>query len=173
MNKKAVVINSSNGYKGKWVSINRDEIVKPDGSKAEHEIAIRGDCVLILALDKDKICLVKQFRYPANEDLWEFPTGFINDDESPEDAAVREFTEEVGFRPLEIKQVGSYWTWPGFSTQKVNVFLLSNLVKSERKLDESESDLKYRFVKLETVFRMAKNGIIRSSASLAALNYLI
>lgn len=173
MNKKAVVVNSDNVYKGKWVSINKVNIIKPDGAKAEHEVAIRPDCVLMLALKKDKICFVRQFRYPASEYLWEFPTGFINMNEEPKDAAIREFTEEVGLKPLKVKQVGEYWTWPGFSTQKVYVFLLSNFVRSKRKLDDTESDLRYKFVKLDTLPKMVKDGHIRSSSSLAALNYLI
>ncbi|MDD4135739.1 MAG: NUDIX hydrolase [Candidatus Shapirobacteria bacterium] len=173
MENKAIVVSSNNEYKGKWVSINKDKIIKPNGTNAEHEIAIRGDCVLILAIDKGKVCLVKQFRYPANESLWELPTGFINLNESPKNAAIREFSEEVGLKPSKIKKIAKYWTWPGFSTQKVNVFLLTDFTKTKKKLDESESDLQHKFIKIETVFKMVKSGTIRSSVSIAALNYLL
>ena len=173
MENKAIIVSSNNKYRGKWVSINKDKIIKPNGTNTEHDVAVRGDCVLILAIDKDKVCLVKQFRYPANESLWEFPTGFINLHENPKNAAIREFSEEVGLKPSKIKKIAKYWTWPGFSTQKVNVFLLTDFTKSKKNLDESESDLKHKFIKIETVFKMAKSGAIRSSASLAALNYLL
>lgn len=173
MENKAIIVSSNNKYKGKWVSINEDKIIKPNGTNAYHEVAIREDCVLILAIDKGKVCLVKQFRYPANESLWEFPAGFINLHENPKKAAIREFSEEVGLKPSKIKKIAEFWTWPGFSTQKVNVFLLTDFTKSKKNLDKSESDLEHKFIKIETVFKMAKSGAIRSSVSLAALNYLL
>lgn len=170
MLKKARILSSKTIYLGKWVEIRKDKIKKPDGTEAVHEVAKRRDCVLILAIKNRKLLLIKQYRYPANEILWELPTGFINEGEAPLRAAVRELEEESGFKSIKTDFIGSFWTWPGFSTQKTYVFLAHDLVKGTKKLDKTESDLESKFVSYENLAKLVEKGVIKSSTSLAALN---
>lgn len=172
MQNSVKILSSKAVYKGRWVTLYKDEIIKPDGNKAIHEVAKRNDSVLVVAKQRKRLCLIKQYRFPANEILWEFPTGFINKNENPRQAAVREFEEEVGLIPSQIKRLGSFWTWPGFSTQKTYVFFADKFKEGKTSPDETEVDIEAVFIQEQKLFEMIKSGIIRSSTTLAALSLL-
>lgn len=55
---------------------------------------------------EDKLVLVRQYRYPVNDMLYELPAGLVDKGETPEEAAVREMKEETGLT-LTITQQGN------------------------------------------------------------------
>lgn len=169
---KFKVLSSTVVYFGKWIEVRKDTIIKPDGTVVVHEIAKRKDCILVLGFKNKSLLLTKQYRYPANELLWELPTGFIDKDETPLMAAKREFEEESGLNPFKIELLGSFWTWPGFSTQKTYVFFANKFTIGKKSLDVSESDLKCKFIPYLKVIKMVEKGIIKSSTTLGALTIL-
>lgn len=77
----------------------------PDG------VAIYG----IYGENKDKVALVRQFRYPINDFIYEFPAGLVEKGEDVIETAVREMYEETGLRlsPVECK---SAYNRPFFTT---------------------------------------------------------
>lgn len=68
----------------------------PDG------VAIYG----IYGEKKDKVALVRQFRYSINDYIYEFPAGLVEKGEDATDAAVREMYEETGLTlaPIECDE---------------------------------------------------------------------
>lgn len=62
------------------------------------------DAVVIAATHKEtgKLTLVKQFRVPLNDYIYELPAGLIDGNESIETAVARELKEETGLSLLEI-----------------------------------------------------------------------
>ena len=50
----------------------------------------------ILKKEPEKIVLLRQYRYPIGDFLYELPAGLIDAGETPEEAAVREMKEETG-----------------------------------------------------------------------------
>ena len=103
-----------------------------DGSRAPYYVASRRkdvDCIKAVTHDnhadgvilygvygeeKDKVVLIRQFRYPINGYVYEFPAGLVEPGEDMLDAGVREMQEETGleFRPVEA---GAY-SRPFFTT---------------------------------------------------------
>ncbi len=76
------------------------------------------DGVIIYAVygeQKDKIVLIRQFRYPINDYIYEFPAGLVEDGEDMFEAGIREIYEETGlsFTP---KKVDSAYSKPFFTT---------------------------------------------------------
>jgi ADP-ribose pyrophosphatase len=69
-----------------------------DGSEKDFYLKQEGPATAILAVTPDlQIILVKQFRPGPNEILHELPGGYINENETPEEAALRELQEETGY----------------------------------------------------------------------------
>ncbi|MBU4486075.1 MAG: NUDIX hydrolase [Candidatus Delongbacteria bacterium] len=95
--------------------------------------------VVINAFHKDKIVLVKQFRFPINMYSIEFPAGLIDDGETPESTAVRELLEETGYKGIVTNVSPPLCTSAGITGEIV--YLIDMDITSEKKhqtLDESE-----------------------------------
>lgn len=78
----------------------------------------RSDGVIIYAVygeNKDKVVLIKQFRYPINDYVYEFPAGLVESGEDMFDAGVREIYEETGLI-FEPKRVNNAYAKPFFTT---------------------------------------------------------
>lgn len=84
--------------------------------------------VLVFNSDTQKLILVKQFRFPVydktQEYLLEIVAGKIDKGETPEQAAVRELSEEIGYTITEnrLSKVAEFFASPGYSTEKLYVY---------------------------------------------------
>ena len=54
-----------------------------------------------------RVLLIKRAHDPF-KGLWAFPGGFVDEDESLEDAAARELFEETGLTDIRIEQIGAF-----------------------------------------------------------------
>jgi len=79
--------------------------------------------VCILPVYRNKVVLIKQYRHARNEWLLEFPAGSIEDDETPEQAAIRELEEEAGYRAGEMEEIGKFLFASGFSDEEATLFI--------------------------------------------------
>jgi ADP-ribose pyrophosphatase len=64
------------------------------------------DAVVIAALHRpsNKLIMVKQFRVPVNDYLYELPAGLLDENETVHDALERELMEETGLKLLSIDE---------------------------------------------------------------------
>ncbi len=115
-------------HKG-FASLSLVKLESPDGHELTREVEHHGEAVVVLPYDPDRkvALLVSQFRAPvfeaAGKDaLLEAPAG-IRDDESPEEGARRELREEAGLEVKALEFVGSFWSMPGISTERMHFFL--------------------------------------------------
>jgi len=70
--------------------------------------ALTVDIVLLhRAADEIEVLLIKRAREPF-EGHWAFPGGFVDQDESLEDAAARELAEETGLVGIRLEQIGAF-----------------------------------------------------------------
>lgn len=65
-------------------------------------------CAALLAVRNGEVLLVRQYRLLINEISHEIPSGKVDDNETPEAAAVRECLEETGIRCLNLKPLINY-----------------------------------------------------------------
>lgn len=78
----------------------------------------RADGVIIYSIygeNKDKVVLIKQFRYPLNDYVYEFPAGLVEPGEDMFEAGIREIYEETGLTFVP-KKVSNAYTRPYFTT---------------------------------------------------------
>ena len=74
-------------------------------------------------MTKNRVMLVRQYRLPANQFLWELPAGKIDEGETVLQAAKRELIEETGLRAKKWKKLVSFFPSPGYVEEKMTIFL--------------------------------------------------
>lgn len=115
-------------YRG-WCTLSR--VTLTDGEARFHrEVEAHGEAVAVLPFDTERrvALLVQLPRVPVllsgeNEHLLEAPAGLVDEGEEPEGCARREAYEEAGVELGAMASVGTIWTCPGVSTERITLFL--------------------------------------------------
>ncbi len=169
---KAEVTESKIVYQGKVFQIAQDTVREPNGVKAVREVVRHSGSAVILAVDdaqpEPRVLLEEQFRYAANDTLWEVPAGRVDPGESPLQAAQRELIEETGFTAKRWKPAFEFYASPGFLDEKMHVFLAQGLKAGEATPEEDEK-IKVRFFSLSAALRMCQNGKIHDAKTMTAV----
>ncbi|HZM53070.1 MAG TPA: NUDIX hydrolase, partial [Vicinamibacteria bacterium] len=125
--------------------------------------------VAVLAIQDDgKIVLVRQYRYPVDDFVWELPAGRLDPGESPEQAAQRELQEEIGFKAEGLQKMAFFHTTPGFCDESMHVFRATGLVASKVQGDEDER-IEVQAFALSELEGMIDQGEIREGKTLVAI----
>ena len=126
-------------YKGDFLDVRQDEVLLPNGETGTREwINHPGAVVIVPILPNGEIALIKQFRYAAGSEFIELPAGKLDAGEDPEECALRELEEEIGYRANKIKFLANIHPAIGFTNEIMGVFLAENLEKTEHNRDNDE-----------------------------------
>lgn len=83
-----------------------------------------GACAVVALTRGSDVLLVRQMRESVREALLEIPAGIYDvDGEDPSGCAARELLEETGYRASELESLGSIYTSPGFTDERIDLFL--------------------------------------------------
>jgi ADP-ribose pyrophosphatase len=151
------VLRSEKKYTGKVFDLIVDEIEYPSGNKSIREVASHpGGAVVVPLLPGNEIVLVRQFRYPIQQFVYELPAGKLNPGEDPAVCARRELEEETGYTAGHWKALTAIYTSPGFCNERLHLYLATDLGKSEggQQLEEGEASLTVESIPLPRVIRM-------------------
>jgi ADP-ribose pyrophosphatase len=123
------VASSDELVRGRLVTVRTDKVRMPDHQLAERDVVIHPGAVGVLALDDAyQVLLIRQYRHPVGRLLWEIPAGLRDVvGEPPWATARRELLEEAGYRAREWRVLADYYSSPGFSTERLRVFLARDL----------------------------------------------
>jgi ADP-ribose pyrophosphatase len=156
-------------FDGKVMTVLKDQIELADGYKSFREVVVHNGGVVVVALkNNDTILLVKQFRYPLKSVSLELPAGKLELNEDPNEACKRELEEETGYQAKNWKSLGYIHTSPGFCTEKLYLYLASDLEFVGEHPDEGEIVKTLEFSKSE-VLEMIHNGTINDSKTICAI----
>ena len=156
-------------FSGRVVNLSVDRVRLPNGNICELEMIRHPGAAAVVPVDTEgQVLLVRQYRYAAGGWLLEVPAGKLDPGESPETCAVREVEEETGFRPGDLVSLGWVWTTPGFTDEKIWLYLARDLVRTRQDLQSDEVLTVERFP-LEQAVEMAAAGEIRDAKSVCAL----
>ncbi len=117
-----------------------DEVATDPSGFEIHRYIVRhpGSAVMMAVDDEDRVLLVKQFRLPAQKEMWELPAGRIDQGETAEQAAERELREETGYQAKTWTLLASFWASPGYIDEKMNLFLAEHLTAGTQNPMEDE-----------------------------------
>lgn len=125
--------------KNKLFTVTDERAVDPDGFEIHRSIVRHpGSAVMIPVDDKNRVLLVRQFRLPASQKLWEIPAGRLDPGETPLKAARRELREEAGVTAKKWVKLASFYASPGYVAEKMNLFLAMELTLGEQDLMDDE-----------------------------------
>ena len=156
-------------YRGKIVDFGIESVAQPDGRQVQIEVARHPGGAAVVAMDDDnRVCLLRQFRPPLDEWLWELPAGKIDASESPLITGQRELEEEAGLTAGDWTTLGSIITCPGFSDEVVHLYLARSLSQGEVNT-EPEEHIERHWLSLAEAVERALNGTIRDAKTVVGL----
>ncbi len=156
-------------YEGRILDLRVDTIRLPSGRLTTREIAEHSDSVCMVPLDSQgNVLLVRQYRKSVESNLLEVPAGGIDENEAPEDAAIRELQEEVGYTAGKISRLAGFWVSPGWCTEFMHAYLATEL--SPARLDaDFDEDITVIRIPLAQTLDLITSGEIQDGKSVASL----
>ena len=130
-------------FSGHFLHALRDTVALPDGSEATREYFVHPGAVMIIAMLEEpgqalRLVMERQYRYPVQQVMIEFPAGKLDPNELTLQCAQRELFEETGYRAKQWAKAGVMHPVIAYSTEFIEVWFAKDLSLSERQLDEGE-----------------------------------
>lgn len=163
------IIESKQIYKGSLVALYKDRVKHPDGAVYSREV-IRGvRAVAIVALTAYReVILIRQYRHPGAEVIYEIPAGLIDEGEIPLVTAARELEEETGYRAERFEHLVDFYTTPGYSDEIISLFLATGATDGTA-APQADEFIEVVKVALDEAIRMIDGGEIRDGKTIAGL----
>lgn len=135
------VIGSETIYAGKLLTMRRDQVRLANGRESVREIVLHPGAVAIVPiLPNGRVIMVRQYRHAAGRTLLEIPAGTLDQPgETLEAAAARELQEETGYRAAHLALLVTFYTAPGFCTERISLFLATGLTGGAQNLMDDEA----------------------------------
>ena len=168
------LISTERKYHGRVISLDVDTVKFPDGSQGQLEMVRHpGASAIVPLLDPPdsadpRVLLLRQFRHATDGYVWEIPAGRLDPGESPEECAHRELKEETGMQAGRLRHLTTIWTTPGFTDERIWLFLATGLAAGRQDLQEDES-LTVERLPLARALALALRGGIDDGKSIAGL----
>jgi 8-oxo-dGTP pyrophosphatase MutT (NUDIX family) len=160
-------------YDGKMITVHRDTLRQADGGTAVREVVDHADSVAVVVLDpQGRVLLVRQYRHPVGEHLWELPAGLLDQPGEPAlDAAQRELAEEAGTAARQWHTLVELHPSPGMTGERVTVFLARDPhpASGEHERDADEGEISAEWVLLDEAVRRVRAGEITNGLAVAGL----
>jgi ADP-ribose pyrophosphatase len=165
-------------HDGRIVELSIDTVRFPDGSTGELEMIRHSGAAAVLpvlgnmAEPDPEIVLIRQYRYASDGFMLEVPAG--RPDQPGEDwevCARRELEEETGFVAGKMRRLTMIYTTPGFTDEKIHLYLATDLTPGRRALDPDEF-VEPVTMRLSEAVEMVRNGEISDAKTICTLLYV-
>jgi ADP-ribose diphosphatase len=149
----------------KWTTVVEEKFAFDDGRQGQYLIVERPIAVGILPLLKQKgtyyTYMVCQYRYPINQEVWQFPMGSLDGGSNPLQQAKDELRQETGLLAAKLTPLREYFLDPGLSRQRCVFYVAEDVEEGgKQELDQEEAGLAYQKFPLERLDAMIAEGVI-------------
>jgi ADP-ribose pyrophosphatase len=164
-------------YSGKVVNLDIDEVRFPNGKVGELEIIRHSGASAVIpfltdpAGDDPTILLIRQYRYATDGFIYEIPAGRLEPGEPPEVCAVRELREETGCTAAKMEHLYTFYTTPGFTDEKIHLFVATGLTSGENEL-EADEFVEVVPTQMSAALKLIKDGTINDAKTALSILYV-
>jgi ADP-ribose pyrophosphatase len=161
-------------YDGRIFRIERDLVALENGRIVPMEaVRHRGSVVLIAQPDRDRVVLIRQYRYVIGRWIWELPAGSLEAGEAPARAARRECLEEIGQRPRSVRRLGTFYPSPGFCDERMIFYACTGLVRPARPVaGDPDEQIQPRVFTIEEAWALVETGSVIDMKTIVGLTLL-
>ena len=162
-------VDSRRIYRGNIIGVRVDTVTLPGGGTSYREIVEHDHSVVMVPVDhQQQVLLVRQYRKSPEKSLLEAPAGGLEDGEIPEEGALRELQEEIGFTAGKLQRMAGFWMAPGFCTEYMHAYIATDLRESALPPDQDEN-IEVVPTRLSQIPDMIRSGEIEDAKTIAAL----
>lgn len=156
-------------YQGRVFRLDREDLRLSNGNRAALEVIRHPGAAAIVPLaPRGRVVMLRQYRYAVADVIWEIPAGTLDGGEVPLICAQRELTEETGFAARQWHELGEITPLPGYSDERIHLFLAWQLHAARQHLDADEL-LEVHQLPMDELLPMIYNGRIRDAKSICGL----
>ncbi len=169
-------VSGRRAYSGRIINLDVDTVRFPDGSTGELEMIRHSGASAVVPFVGDpsgadpQLLLIRQYRYAADGYLYEIPAGRLEPGEDPAECARRELQEETGCRAQRVERLFTMYTTPGFTDEKIHLFVAIGLTMGETGR-EADEFMTVETVTLSHALEMVRAGEIQDAKTALGLLY--
>lgn len=170
-------ISSRRVYQGRVINVDIDTVRFPNGSTGELEMVRHPGAAAVVPFLSDpagadpEILLIKQYRYAADEFIYEIPAGKLDGNEDPRRCAERELREETGCAATRIEHLYTFFTTPGFTDERIYAFMATGLTRGDT-AHETDEFMSFETVTLSRALGLIRSGELKDAKSALAILYV-
>ncbi len=160
-------------HQGRAFSFVKENVTLENGTTVDLEVVRHpGAAAIVPFITTDKLIMLKQYRHAIGHHIWEIPAGTLDPNEDPLECAKRELIEETGYSGRQWKKLGQITPVPGYSDERIHIFVATDLTPAAQNLDADEV-LDVHEVPFEKAVEMIEKGQIQDSKTISGLYYAL
>lgn len=157
------LISSKKLLKTKIFTVTQDQAKDPEGFEIKRAIVRHSGSAVMMPIDsRGRILLVRQYRLPAQDFMWELPAGRLDPGETPLQAAKRELREETGLAARRWTKLISFFASPGYVAEKMTIYAAQGLTEGEQQPMDDER-IEMRWFTAREIDRMIRTNEIQDA----------
>jgi ADP-ribose pyrophosphatase len=170
-------VGSRREYTGRVINLDIDRVRFPNGKIGELEMIRHSGASAVIPFltdpgaDDPQILLIRQYRYATDGFIYEIPAGRLEPGEPPEQCAVRELREETGCTAAKMEHLYTMYTTPGFTDEKIHLFVATGLVSGESSL-EADEFVEVVPTAMSAALALIKDGTINDAKTALSILYV-
>jgi ADP-ribose pyrophosphatase len=161
-------------WEHRFLDAHLDQVRYPDGSMGEQVLIHHPGAAAVVPFLSDprgadpQLLLIHQYRYATGGDLFEIPAGRLEPGEAPLTCAHRELLEETGCTAATMEPLTSFWTTPGFTNERIHIYLASDLTRGAT-AHEADEFIEVVTVPLSEALRRIEAGEITDAKTMIGI----
>lgn len=156
-------------HSGRKIQVAVDTSTGPNGEPIRRDMILHPGAVVILPIvDRDHVCLLRNYRFVIGDTLWEVPAGTLEPGEPIEQAAIRELAEETGYVAKNWRYLNYFYASPGVLDEKLHLFVAQDLTPGPAR-PEADEQLEPRVVPWADALKMVFDGTITDAKTATAI----